>query len=289
MTIKHAHEDGVGHRFSKDDVSLILHFYMKFKREAGVANLDLYQLFKATNQLLADLGTYDNEGQTLNEPLRRHSFANLKDVSFYKFIPASVVDYYQSGSLQLGSIQYYRDIENQNSKDRMEGLSNILFHGKDRYAMSLASGYNFGIFCGTSTRDHSAKMSKQFGAKLIKIVDLPAFAEEVRAILKAKRYYFNHVKYSDLKLFRVRTMKKLDFAVDDPSRDFDPSKVTDAIFDLLYKESFLPSLFMKPTRFSGENELRLVFEMPHDVPHPRVLKFTDPALVKYIEFVDIDQ
>src|SRR5262245_32765981 len=39
--------------------------------------------------------------------------------------------------------------------------------------------------------------------------------------------------------------------------------INDSMFEFLYKRSFLPSLYVKPTRFSVEQELRLVFEMPN--------------------------
>jgi hypothetical protein len=91
------------------------------------------------------------------------------------------------------------------------------------------------------------------------------------------------VIYNDLKMFRLRTLKSIVLSRTDPPGDFDPDLIDDGIFDLLYKSSFLPSLFMKPTRFSIENELRLVFEMAKDVPH--VLRITDKGLLRYIEII----
>jgi len=129
------------------------------------------------------------------------------------------------------------------------------------------------------------EMSKRFGPHIIRIKNLRAFAEEVQAILGARRFYFNHVSYNDLKMFRTRTLQTLRLSQVDPPENFDPNLVTDTVFDLLYKNSFLPSLFMKPTRFLMENELRLVFEMPADVPAPHVLRLVNPSLVKHIEFI----
>jgi len=64
-----------------------------------------------------------------------------------------------------------------------------------------------------------------------------------------------------------------------------PDLVTDAIFNLFYERSFFASLFMKPTRFAAEKELRLVFEMPTDIPPPGALRVADPALLVHIEFL----
>jgi len=59
--------------------------------------------------------------------------------------------------------------------------------------------------------------------------------------------------------------------------------INDSIFDLLYKRGFLPSLYVKPTRFFAEQELRLVFEMSSDVP--LTTRITNERLVRHIETV----
>ena len=100
----------------------------------------------------------------------------------------------------------------------------------------------------------------------------------------AKRFFFNHVIYNDLKLFYVETLKSFTPSkANAPNDNFDPQCINDSIFDLLYDSSFLSSLFMKPKRFSIEQELRLVFEMPKDVPD--VLRINDRGLVRHIEVV----
>ena len=78
--------------------------------------------------------------------------------------------------------------------------------------------------------------------------------------------------------------KSLDLVkTDTPNDNFDPQVFDDAMFDFLYGSTFIPSLFMKPTRFSAEQELRLTFEMSKDVPD--ILKITDKNLLKYIEII----
>jgi hypothetical protein len=59
--------------------------------------------------------------------------------------------------------------------------------------------------------------------------------------------------------------------------------INGSIFNLLYKNSFLSSLYVKPTRFAVEQEYRLVFEMPNDVP--LTTRITNKGLVRYIEMV----
>ena len=243
----------------------------------------MFNLFRRINTFLKDVGAYDPEQQGVSDLMTAKHFPDLEGSEFYKYLPERSLEYYQEGSFQFGSIQYYRNIENQNSKDAMEGLSNLAIKTpKHLFGMSLASGYNFGIFCGTPNLDRRREMSQRFGPRIIKIADLRQFAEEAQSLLGAKRFYFNRVVYNDLKMFRIKTLKSL-YLSKANSTDFDPQLIDDAIFDLLYDNSFLPGLFMKPTRFSVENELRLVFEMPGDVPPPHVIRKTDKALLKYIE------
>jgi hypothetical protein len=282
MAIRHEFEPDAGYRFFKDEVSILLHSAARFRQGAIVTNVDLFNFFRHLNRFLQRVGAYEVERQGVSDLMRADDFQSFKEIAFYKFMPEKTLEYYLRGSFQFGSVQYYRTIEQQNSKDAMEGLSNIAIKTPQHlFAMSLASGHNFGIFCGTSSLGRQDEMSKRFGPRIIKITNLKNFAEDMQRLLGAKRFYFNHVIYNDLKLFRTETPKPIHL----PSDKFDPRVVDDAIFDLLYEASFLSSLFMKPTRFSIEEELRLVFEMPKDVPPPHVLRLTDTDLLNHIEVI----
>jgi hypothetical protein len=283
--IRHEFEQHAGFRFFKDDISILLHAAARFKQTATVTSTDLYNYFRHLNKFLQSVGAYSPERQGVSELLTDSNFPALKNAEFFKFLPETSLDYYLKGSFQFGSIRYYRNIEAQNSKDAMEGLSNIAIKTpKHLIGVSLASGYNFGIFCGTSSLEKRREKSDRFGSRIIKIANLRQFAEDVQASLGAKKYYFNKVSYNDLKLFRANTLKSFDLSRPNaPNNNFDPGVIDKAAFDLLYDTSFLSSLFMKPTRFSVEQELRLVFEMPKDVPD--VIRLQNPELAKHIEIV----
>jgi hypothetical protein len=276
VTVRRACEPDRGFRFTKGEVSLLLHAAARFRQTAAVTDVDLFNLFKRINKFLINVGAYEDERLVTSAPMDADHFSDINNAVFYKFLPESSLQYYVHGSFQFGSIQKYRTIEQQNSKDSMEGLCNIAIKTRKRlFGMSLASGYNFGIFCGTSTLNRRDEMTERFGPRIIKIVHLREFAEEAKQLLNAQRFYFNLVVYDDLKMFRTKTLKSIRLSRDGPLID-------DRVFDLLYDKSFLPSLFMKPTRFSMEEELRLVFEMPQDVPD--VLR-TDGSLLEHIEIV----
>jgi len=261
-----------------------LHAAARFRQTARVTDADLLNFFKHINKFLIDLGTYEEQRLVTGARMNADHFPDLNNAVFYKFLPERSLQYYADGSFQFGSIQYYRTIEQQNSKDSMEGLCNLAIKTpKHLFGTSLVSGYNFGVFCGTSTLNRRDEMSERFGPRIIKIVDLREFAEKAKQLLKAQRFYFNQVIYDDLKIFRTNTLKSIRLSRDEPSGDFDPNLIDDRVFDLLQDKSFLPSLFMKPTRFSMEEELRLVFEMPQDVPD--VLRIAEKSLLKHIEII----
>lgn len=50
---------------------------------------------------------------------------------------------------------------------------------------------------------------------------------------------------------------------------------------LLYRHLLMPAGFSKPTRYSGERERRLLFELPMDVDRP----YIDISVPEAIEFV----
>src|SRR5262249_25121713 len=241
MAVQYVFEPNVGFRFTKGDISLLLHTAARFRQTAVVTNVDLFNLFKAINKFMANVGAYEDKGSVISAPMNADNFPELENAVFYKFVPEASLQYYVHGSFQFGSIQKYRTIEKQNSKDRMEGLCNIAIKTpKHLYGASLTSGYNFGIFCGTATLNRRDEMSKKFGPRIIKISGLREFAEEAKQLLKAQRFYFNRIIYDDLKMFRANTLKSIQLSRDELPGNFDPNLIEDRTFDLLYEKSFLP-------------------------------------------------
>ena len=280
-------EKNRGYRYSNGSFSILTHALAVFKKGAIVTNLDLNNFFRSTNTYLAGVGAHHPETQEFSTLLTQADFKTIDDdISFYKFVPQDTFDYLRNGSFQFGSIQYYRNIEKQNSKDGMEGLTNLTIATPKRLiGTSLVSGYNFAILCGTSRLDNRNQMRDRFGPNIIKISNLNDFCEKARIALGARRAYVNHVTYNDLKLFKVKTLKTFEKLKNDaPNDNFDPNDIDDSIFNFLYKNTFLSSLFIKPTRFSIEQELRIVFEMSKDIPN--VLRISNEPLAKLIEAIE---
>jgi hypothetical protein len=183
MAIRHEFEANSGFRFFKEGVSILLQAATRFRQGTIVTSQDLFHDFQRINKALQDLGAYDGERQGVSNPMTANHFHPHQGREFYKFLPERSLDHYNDGSFQFGSIQYYRNIEHQNSKDSMEGLSNLAIKTpRHLFGMSLVSGYNFGIFCGTSTLNRREEMSARFGPMIIRIANLKLFAESAGGV-----------------------------------------------------------------------------------------------------------
>jgi hypothetical protein len=181
MPIRYEFQPDQGFRFYRSDVSLLLHAAARFKQSAIVTNIDLLHLFQRLNKFLQSVGAYDRENVDARDLINAEYFVDLQEPTFYKFLPDSSAEHVKNDSFQFGSIQYYRDIEQQQSKDSLEGLANIAFKTpKHLVCMSLASGYNFGIFCGTSTLNRRDEMTNNLGQTLCELQNCGILLKQFR-------------------------------------------------------------------------------------------------------------
>jgi hypothetical protein len=176
----------------------------------------------------------------------------------------------------LGSLKLYSEIENKKIRDVKEGFSNIIIDsGTRQIVVSVISGFNFYIQCGTYNLDASDFMSKNFGSYVIKIKNIKSYANKVQKTIGAKNWHIKKVLYSDYKAFRIeRNISHLSGVSPDLSNE---------MFNILYDASFIPSIFCKPTFFNKEQELRLVFEMEKNVK--KELNFDQLGLLDEIEIL----
>lgn len=203
----------------------------------------------------------------------------ISGLSFYKFISkATYENFLKKGKFQLGSLKFYREIENLNSRDEKEGFSNLLINSGNRSIFtSVIAGFNHYIFCGRDTNDKSNIMSNKFGDICLKIKNIKAFADKIKKSIGAKNWTIKKVTYSD---FKAYSTNQLITDLKGVSPD-----LSDEFFNYLIQYSFLPSIFCKPTCFSTENELRLTFEMDKNVK--KKMNFDNLGLLDQIEIIKI--
>jgi hypothetical protein len=199
------------------------------------------------------------------------------EIPLYKFIPLEVYqNHILKGQFRLGSLKYYREIENESSKDPKEGFINIIINSGNRQIFtSLISGFDQYVFCGTYTLEESIYMSRRFGGVVIKIKNLRSFAEKIKNAIGAQKWYSMKVTYSDFKAYKVeQIIKDLNGVRPDLSVE---------LFQYLLSFSTVPSVFSKPTRFAPEQEIRLSFEMNKNTK--KKLDICNQALLEEIEII----
>ena len=208
--------------------------------------------------------------------LKVEDFEDYKGDYFYVYLTDdNYQTYVKNGSFRLGSILKYHNPENKNSMDPYEGFSNLFY---DEFSILSTAGFNYYIFCGTNISEKHNNynyMKNNYGNTIIKI-NIHGFAKVIQKIIGAKSYSVKEVKYSTLKACRFyNTNENLLIGGE--------LFLEEALHDLIKKESFLPSLFLKPLNYENEKEIRLVFEMNKDVE--RDISFNDPMLNKWIQLV----
>ena len=119
----------VGFKYVLNNRSLIIQMITMTKKNIKLTNAQIEVFIKATSKYLDAIQNTDN----LIELFGSMDFVNpdqsIYPKSFYKFIHKETYDNFISkGKFQLGTLQYYREIERQESRDYKEGFSNLIIN-----------------------------------------------------------------------------------------------------------------------------------------------------------------
>ena len=238
--------------------------------------IELKEFIRITTKFFNSVSSIPNKPSQLFGDLLVEDFEqDLNGLTFYKFVSKEIYDnYICKGKHQLGSLKFYREIEKKESKDEKEGFCNLIILSLDRQIFtSVISGFNYYLFCGSKNLDQFDYMVKNFGDIILKIENISSFANKIQKSIGAKSWQLKRIIYSDYKAYRV-------YQVVEDINGASPN-LSEEMFRYLQKYSVLPSIFCKPTCFSPENELRLVFEMDKNVK--KKLSFDNLGLLDEIE------
>lgn len=276
-----------GFLYTKENISILTQFLTVTKENVKLTDEQKASVSNIVVDYLVKVGNLKHYPLTDKKILIRNYFNSSTNQPFYKYISKQIYnDYASKGCFRLGSIKYYQAVENNKIKDEYEGFTNLFIDYKNRQLMvTLFSGYNFAIFCGTSNfnliSNKFETMNNKFGEVIMKINDIDSFANSIKEIIGAKSYYCYEVKYSTKKVF----------SIDQSDIYFNPTmkdkfEITPNLFDLFYNNSFFPSLFIKPEFFGDGNEIRIAFEMQSDVNG--TIDIENKELLKHIEFINVN-
>jgi len=211
-------------------------------------------------------------------------YAEVTQQYLYKYVSETSAEYYRKGIFQVGSIGYFKTMENEKARDELEGFAFITSRMGDRIAnLAITMGSNFHVFCGTDQDNDSLSdyHTENFGKVLLKI-DLMPFVEKVAKRLGAISYKVMKVKYANAKMIKT----ELPIQMTPESFSNLSSIDMQAYLRHLIKDCTAPCLFTKPGWFKDEIETRIVFEMPYDVNQTAPKRFEHVGLLKHIEFID---
>lgn len=268
----------VGFEYEVNKKSLILQLIAMTKERSQFTDDELKKMIAITSNYLDKVSRdLESPAELFGHILTADSGIGRIKKPFYKFIPKEIYENHISkGRFQLGSLKYYREIENESSRDEKEGFSNIIIYTGDRQIFaSLISGFDQYILCGTHSLDESKYMSERFGGVILKFRNINSFASKTMKAINAFDWHVMDITYSDFKAY----------IVDQQINDLNGvgPDLGDEMFQHLLNFSTIPSIFCKPTRFKPENEVRLSFKMNRNVK--RKLNFCNQGLLDEIEII----
>ena len=267
----------VGFRYFLDNRSLIIQLISMTKENAILTNSQIESFIKATSTCFDSIINKEN----LQELFGKLNYVTVDSSDyqnpFYKFIHKETYDnYIRKGKFQLGSLQYYREIEKNESRDEKEGFSNLIINSGNRQIFtSVISGFDKYILCGTHNLEKQELMTENFGGYVMKIKNIRSFAEKIKKAIGADEWQVYKVCYTDYKAYSAE-IQPINFNGVNPD-------LSDELFNILNQFSESPSVFSKPTRFKDEQELRIAFTMRKDVK--TTLNFDNLGLLDDIEII----
>ena len=117
-----------------------------------VSDSILRQMSKITIDNLSDIFQFKNI-KRLNEiidneiPFQLTDYKQFNNKYIYKYLSKDSLRYIEKGLFQLGSLDYYKKMENISARDELEGLSFIYTELNNRSIYScISAGKNFRIF-----------------------------------------------------------------------------------------------------------------------------------------------
>jgi hypothetical protein len=277
-----------GYRFVRDKKSILVHAISYGRRltDGQVAAYD-----SRVNAFLDAVLPRASGDAKYAQALTRTDFPDLKAEPLYKYVSNATWEYIRQGSFQFGTAQYYRTTPNIDIQDQREGASSIhLASVNNQLNVTLTSGFNCAIFCGTAHiqgPDHDLMLSR-FGRKRLKIEPVSKFLARVCKLTGSFRAHVFDVVYNDLKNYAVELEGVERFNAITGGHDLTRGalrQINKAFFETFDEYGFMPSLFAKPTRYSQEHERRIIFEMRDDLRKP-TLVVKDKSLLDFVTLVD---
>lgn len=209
----------------------------------------------------------------LDEPIPREKFADITyegefdglETPCSRIIKMSMQEhvdsFFEKGTLQLGTFEYYRNHEKVEVKDAEEG-STILVgaNSKNTAVVTITGGFDHYVFC-CFDGDADPGLIQEFGYdSYFEIIDPVGFQRAISKKLNAIFTMKSRCIYKNDKVLVSRVSDEFNFGV--------LSSHMETLGDV-------SRFYIKNKRFSHQNEFRFTWKLPNDIEKPLIMDFPE--------------
>jgi hypothetical protein len=193
--------------------------------------------------------TYESEFNGLKEPK-----SQLIKMSKKEYIDA----FFEHGTLKLGTLEYYRTIDDPEQGDNSEGSIIIIGQNSTNTAFAkIGSGFNNYVFCCYDGSPNNEVIEK-FGYDDYFIIENPKeFAESIRQLIEANRVIRSQCIYKKDKVLFGKTSDHFDFNV-----------LSEKLATLVDETQY----FIKTDKYEHQQEYRFIWGLENNVSEPLIIK-----------------
>lgn len=182
--------------------------------------------------------------------------------------------YYIHGNIRPQTIEFFRNMEADDPRsDPWEGHAHLWgVSRRKQFLLACNAGFNSLVFC--TSEDPKIAKNSDFGSVTIRIRNPRKFASLISRKIGADRFRIGRVMYDSAKIFRARVKQIPDERL----------LADDRFVEKIYPYANMASIFLKPSEFRTEREIRFDFSMVRP-PSEGVSTGPDPELADLIERV----
>ena len=193
--------------------------------------------------------TYETEFDNLNIPKGK-----IIKMSHKKWIDK----FFETGSLRLGTLDYFRSLDDPEKGDIKEGSTILVGQGKAHTAfVEITSGFNNYVFC-CYDGEANLEVIKRFDYDDYFIITDPVgFAKVISEKIKSVNSYQSRCLYKRDKVLVGKAPDNFDFNV-----------ISTRLSELVSQTKY----FIKTENYKHQNEFRFIWETKSDVKEPLDIK-----------------
>ena len=173
--------------------------------------------------------------------------------------------FFDRGTLQLGNFDYFSKSENEEVGDKTEGSFVLVGRCPGRTGFTkISGGFNFHVFCAFEGDADPSCIKKFDYDSYFEIMDIIGFQKAISARIRS-----SNAKYS-------RCIYKRDKAlVGKVPEDFNFMTISSKQLDFVNSAKY----FLKPNKFSHQNEFRFIWEVKEKLESPTIIEC--PEAIKF--------